>query len=231
MPWPRAIFAVDILLPQRHPHAERDVNPVNFLIPAARCECRSSAPRHESANLCQVNPWIFLCAAILLSLERICYLWIWRNPDAFQQWCARLKIPSSREPVDVLRLLFYGFKALQGLVFVGWCFIYGNGALFPLSGSVGSLGLGTALIVVGQTLNLSVFYRLGKVGVFYGNKFGHQILWCKKFPFTWFNHPQYTGALLSIWGFFLVMRFPHDDWYILPVLETVYYASGAYFER
>jgi len=27
------------------------------------------------------------------------------------------------------------------------------------------------------------------------------------------------------------MRFPHDDWYILPALETVYYVLGAYFER
>ena len=52
-----------------------------------------------------------------------------------------------------------------------------------------------------------------------------------KVSLLWFKHPQYTGALLSIWGFFLVMRFPHDDWYILPALETVYYVLGAYFER
>ncbi|HVO70401.1 MAG TPA: methyltransferase, partial [Aggregatilineaceae bacterium] len=107
----------------------------------------------------------------------------------------------------------------------------GNGALFPLSGSVLSCSVGMGLIVFGQILNLGVFYRLGKVGVFYGNRFGHQVSWCRKFPFSWFKHPQYTGALLSIWGFFLVMRFPHDDWYLLPALETVYYVLGTHFER
>ncbi len=94
-----------------------------------------------------------------------------------------------------------------------------------------SFSVGMGLIVFGQILNLSVFYRLGKTGVFYGNRFGHQIPWCRRFPFSWFKHPQYVGALLSIWGFFLVMRFPHDDWYLLPALETVYYVLGAHFER
>ena len=78
---------------------------------------------------------------------------------------------------------------------------------------------------------MSVLYRLGKVGVFYGNKFGHAIPWCRAFPFSLLKHPQYVGAVLTIWGFFLVMRFPHDDWYLLPTLETVYYVLGTYFEQ
>jgi phosphatidyl-N-methylethanolamine N-methyltransferase len=116
-------------------------------------------------------------------------------------------------------------------VFVGWCYFFGNGLLVPLSGSPWSLGGGAALVVIGQTLNLSVFYRLGKVGVFYGEKFGYEVRWCHEFPFSLLKHPQYAGTLLSIWGFFLAMRFPHEDWYILPALETVYYSLGAYFER
>lgn len=168
---------------------------------------------------------------VLLSGERIAYLWIWRHPEAFRAWCDRLEMLDSRDPVDVLQWLFYGFKVLQCSVFLGWCFIHSDGGLFPLSGSVASFALGTALLIVGQILNASVFYRLGKVGVFYGNRFGHQVLWCRKFPFSCLKHPQYTGALLSIWGFFLVMRFPHDDWYILPALETVYYSLGAHLER
>lgn len=113
-----------------------------------------------------MSTWIFLCAAILLSLERICYLWIWRAPDAFRAWYKRFEVLDSRDPVDVLRLLFFGFKGLQITVFFAWCFIYGDGALLPLSGSALSLSLGAVLIVVGQMLNVSVFYRLGKVGVF-----------------------------------------------------------------
>jgi methylene-fatty-acyl-phospholipid synthase len=101
----------------------------------------------------------------------------------------------------------------------------------PLRGGVLSLVVGGALIVVGQSLNLSVFYRLGRVGVFYGNRFGYEISWRREFPFSLLQHPQYVGTVLSIWGFFLVLRFPHDDWYLLPTLETVYYAVGAYFEQ
>ena len=131
----------------------------------------------------------------------------------------------------MLRFLFYGFKILQFTVFIGWCYFHGNGSLTPFSGDLWSLAPGVVLIVGGQTLNLSVFYRLGKVGVFYGDKFGYHVPWCHRFPFSLFKHPQYAGTLLSIWGFFLVMRFPHDDWYLLPLLETGYYTLGAYLER
>ena len=36
--------------------------------------------------------------------------------------------------------------------------------------------------------------------------------------------------MLTIWGFFLLLRFPHDDWFLLPVLETLYYAVGTFLE-
>lgn len=45
------------------------------------------------------------------------------------------------------------------------------------------------------------------------------------------RHPQYVGAVLSIWGFFILLRYPEpDDWVTLPLLETAYYALGARFE-
>jgi hypothetical protein len=94
-----------------------------------------------------------------------------------------------------------------------------------------NLGFGATLMIAGQALNVSVFHRLGKLGVFYGNKLGYRIPWSRKFPFSCLKHPQYVGALMTIWGFFLVMRFPADDWYLLPVLETLYYGFGAYFEH
>jgi len=37
--------------------------------------------------------------------------------------------------------------------------------------------------------------------------------------------------VLTIWGFFVLMRFPAGDRLFVPVLETVYYAVGAHFER
>jgi len=86
------------------------------------------------------------------------------------------------------------------------------------------------LILIGQTLNFGVFYRLGLIGVFYGNRFGYEIPWCRKFPFSLVDHPQYCGAAISIWGFFLAMRYPFSDWYLLPALETVYFSLGAQLE-
>ena len=175
--------------------------------------------------------WALLGVAVLLSLERLCYVWIWRAPEAFRTWCARPAVARVGEPVDIVQKLFYGFKVIQSVVFVGWCYVYSHGALWPLSGSAWSLGLGGTLLVVGQILNMSVFYRLGKVGVFYGNKLGYALPWCRAFPFSVLEHPQYVGTVLSIWGFFLVMRFPYDDWYLLPIVETMYYVLGAYFEQ
>ena len=135
------------------------------------------------------------------------------------------------EPVDALRRIFYGFKALQLLVFVGWCYLYGDGSLLPASGSVLPPVAGLLLIAIGQVFNIGVFFRLGNQGVFYGNRFGFEIPWNEAFPFSLLKHPQYVGAVLSIWGFFIAMRFPRADWYLIPSLETVYYFLGACLEQ
>lgn len=175
--------------------------------------------------------WAFLGAAVLLSLERLCYIWAWRAPESFRAFCDRPAVAAFGDPVTVLQKLFYCFKGIQFAVFFGWCYFHGYGSFSLLSGGLVALAVGTASIFAGQFLNFSVFYRLGKIGVFYGNKFGYVIPWCREFPFSLLQHPQYVGALLSIWGFFLALRFPHDDWYILPTLQTAYYVLGAYFEQ
>ena len=172
-----------------------------------------------------------LAIALVLGLERICYVWIWRHADTFQRLCARPGLAIFGQPVDILQKLFYGFKAVQLTVFLWWCMVYGQVSPPMVSSRALALGGGTALIVAGQVLNFMVFYRLGKIGVFYGNKFGHTLPRCSRFPFSLLRHPQYVGAVSSIWGFFLAMRFPQDDWYLLPALETLYYVWGAHFEQ
>lgn len=167
--------------------------------------------------------WIFLAAAAVLSLERIAYVWIWRAPHSFRAVCAN--------PVDALRNLFYVFKALQGAVFLGWWYVVGDDKLWPPAAGPLPLAIAGASIVFGQMLNLGVFYRLGHVGVFYGNRLGYDVPRCEEFPFSLLDHPQYVGTLLTIWGLFAMMRFPHDDWWALPALETVYYLVGARFEN
>ena len=173
----------------------------------------------------------FLVAAALLSLERICYVWIWRAPDDFRAAVSAVRVPGVDDPVDAVRALFYVFKVLQIAVFLWWCDVHGTGVWWPPAGNPVALILGTAMIAFGQMLSLAVFWRLGRVGVFYGARFGRVVPWCREFPFSVTAHPQYVGTVLSIWGFFLVMRFPYGDWYALPALETIYYALGARLEQ
>lgn len=173
----------------------------------------------------------FLIAAAALSVERICYIIVWHRPESFRAFCSHPIVACFGSPVAVLQKLFYGFKVIQLTVFLDWCYRYGNGSIWPICTSRLPLVVGVASIVLGQTFNLSVFYRLRSVGVFYGHKFGFEVPWTGEFPFSLLKHPQYVGATLSIWGFFMVMRFPHDDWYVIPALETVYYVLGAHFEE
>lgn len=169
-------------------------------------------------------------AAALLSLERLTYAAVWRAPNAFRRWSHR-HAPQFSGPVDTLLWLFVAFKVLQVAVFVAWCVIHGGGRFWPFSSDLRVHLTGVALLLIGQALNMSVFRALGRTGVFYGNRFGHAVPWQRRFPFTWFEHPQYLGTVLSIWGVFVVMRFPAPDWLFIPALETVYYAIGTYFER
>jgi len=172
-----------------------------------------------------------MLAAALLALERICYVAAWQAPDAFRDWCATWIRSAGGDPVRALATLFVFFKGVQAVVFVGWCVAMGDGQLRAPDATLLSTISGGALIAFGQFLNASVFMRLGSAGVFYGNRFGVPIAWLEGFPFSWFRHPQYLGAVTTIWGFFLLMRYPAPDWSILPLLETVYYALGAHLEE
>lgn len=166
-------------------------------------------------------------AGALLGVERAVYVWIARAPASFRRWCARGLHGRLGEPVSAVQWLFLAFKILQVGVFVGWC--AGRDGTF-LSLHAASLGVGAALLVIGQGLNVLVLYRLGRVGMFFGDRFGYDVPWCRAFPFSVLTHPQYVGAVLSIWGFFLVARFPERDWFLVPMLETALYVAGACLE-
>ena len=173
----------------------------------------------------------FVLAAMALSLERLCYIWVWRRPEVFRARIARLSRVVAIDPVTAVRLLFYAFKVLQFTVFVAWLYVFGHGEIWTAPRPSGVVASGVALIIAGQILNVAVFLRLGSVGVFYGSRFGHDVPWVDAFPFSWLKHPQYLGTVLSIWGLFVAVRFPAPDWYVLPLLETAYYALGARLEQ
>jgi len=174
--------------------------------------------------------WVLLICAILLSFERLTYYFVSHNPEKWRQLCGEGALARLGGPVDALRRLFYIFKVLQLSLFFFWCMLYGQ-TLLPLpTAPLPALAFGATLIAFGLLMNFSVFSRLGKVGVFYGAQLGYSVPWINGFPFSLFRHPQYLGTLASIWGFFIVMRYPHGDWIYLPLLETVYYAWGARHE-
>lgn len=177
-----------------------------------------------------MSPGAILGAAVALSLERACYVWIARAPAAFRRASAHPVVSWIGEPIAVVRALFCAFKLLQAAVFAWWFWGHGEGALMPADAGALPPAVGGVLILVGQALNLAVFYRLGSVAVFYGDRLGYEVPWCREFPFSLLAHPQYVGAVLTIWGVFLVMRFPHPDWFALPALETAYYAAGTWLE-
>jgi phosphatidyl-N-methylethanolamine N-methyltransferase len=173
---------------------------------------------------------VLAIAAALLSLERACYVAITRAPEAFRIVCAWPTLARRGTPIAIVVMLFCMFKALQLGVFAAWCWVHGDGDLVPTHGSPRIFGLAVTLVLVGQIFNVAVFYRLGRIGVFFGDRLGYVVRRCQEFPFSVLSHPQYVGTLLTIWGLFLAARFPHDDWYALPVLETAYYAAGAWLE-
>ena len=57
-----------------------------------------------------------------------------------------------------------------------------------------------------QALNIGIFRAIGHAGVYYGFKLGHTIPWHDGFPFNVVPHPQYVGAVMSIWGAVALVR-------------------------
>ena len=169
-------------------------------------------------------------AAVLLAAERASYVLIARRPDLFLALYARLDPTRASTPITAVERLFFAFKGLQFGVFIAWCYVHGGRFPWPAPHGPFVLALSWALAIAGQILVVSTFYQLGRTGVFFGDQLGYAVPRCRAFPFSLLAHPQYVGTLLTIWGGFMLVRFPHDDWWALPLLETVYYLGGMWLE-
>ena len=144
--------------------------------------------------------WPLLVAALLLSPERICYVWIARYPQAFRRVCRTPAVAWIGDPIVVVAVLFGVFKIVQFLVFLWWLYLHAPGGIWPPIPAPAVLATAGVLAVVGQILNFGVFYRLGAIGVFFGDRLGHVVPWRRDFPFSWVAHPQYVGTVLTIWA-------------------------------
>ena len=74
---------------------------------------------------------LFLAAALLLGLERLFYVWVWRHPETFCDLCRRPALWFLGTPVDGVQRFFYVFKVIQIGVFLVWCGYFGDGASGP----------------------------------------------------------------------------------------------------
>lgn len=97
-----------------------------------------------------------------------------------------------------------------------------------------------ALMGAGQVLNVGIYKAIGKAGtrlvplpvlaslvvvrylgagVYYGTRLGRTIPWVSGFPFNVVRHPQYVGAVLTIWGLYaLTLTAAHNAAGYLPLM-------------
>ncbi len=83
-----------------------------------------------------------------------------------------------------------------------------------------------------QVLNISVYNTLSTNGVYYGTKLGKKVGWVRGFPFNTVSHPQYLGAVLTVWGVAsLLWDLSPPGLLILAGYWTALYAMTAFWEQ
>lgn len=119
------------------------------------------------------------------------------------------------------------FKLVQVVAFSLWYLPRFGLDLPPTLPDLPSMALAAYLLVFGQVLNACVWHQIGIEGVCYGVKFGRKIPWCTQFPYSVMNDPQYFGAIMTVWGLFLLTSgavASPVEWITIPVIETILYA-------
>lgn len=78
-----------------------------------------------------------------------------------------------------------------------------------------------SLLTVGQVLNISVYYKLGIIGIYYGNKLGYKFKWINSYPFNVVSNPQYLGCIFTLCGLYGLIHFPY-----LLYSTSIYHITG-----
>mmetsp|Transcript_6059 Transcript_6059/g.21531 ORF Transcript_6059/g.21531 Transcript_6059/m.21531 type:complete len:168 (-) Transcript_6059:97-600(-) len=95
--------------------------------------------------------------------------------------------------------------------------------------------VGLQMVILGQILNTAIYRAIGKNGVYYGCKFGMHIPWCSGFPFNVVTaHPQYLGAVLTVYGGVLLSASPAHvaaGYFGLAHVQALLYVYMAYVEH
>jgi hypothetical protein len=191
-------------------------------------------------------------AVAALAVERMCYTVLWLFPRTITRVCAECRV----QPVNAIVAVFAANKVIQLAAFLGFRLLVAAAAErdddaprrdarlggCPFASSDGALALalapwraivGVALCALGQTLNLATYAAIGKDGVYYGCRYGREVPWCERFPFTASRHPQYVGAATTAWGLCVLAatdEAARRGWFGLAVVQSAYYAYMARVE-
>ena len=154
----------------------------------------------------------------LLALPNAIYIWLWILPGAWINTTKRAtpifggswpsdKTSQGDKACQYLAVLAHTIKMIQAACVVAWFRLYSPDSLTVssvLAQPAWRLVLGVAGVAFGQCLNVAIYAAIGRNGVYYGSRLGAPLgPWCSGFPFNIpvvGRHPQYTGALLSLWG-------------------------------
>uniref|UniRef100_A0A7S0ZLY2 phosphatidyl-N-methylethanolamine N-methyltransferase n=1 Tax=Timspurckia oligopyrenoides TaxID=708627 RepID=A0A7S0ZLY2_9RHOD len=139
---------------------------------------------------------LFLCAA----LPHIFYYVVWTNPKRYQSLIQKA-FAHKVHPVDAFASTASAFKLIQLIALITWTILV-LGYPIPLP-QIEFMIAGSALLVIGQVLNVSIYTAIGKAGVYYGVRLGKSVPWCSGFPFNVVSHPQYVGSVLTVWAVLL----------------------------
>jgi len=152
---------------------------------------------------CLARPLWWICE-LGIAVNYIMHALIWYYPTAFTKACKQQPLATlGSHPVDVFSKLEVVAKLLQGASLL---------ALLGLSGCKAAAATIVVaptwcwavlilFVVVGQTLNFSMYQAIGNAGVYYGFKLGSTVPWCYGFPFNvGLRHPQYVGVVFTLWG-------------------------------
>merc|ERR1712228_796583 len=157
-----------------------------------------------------------------------------RRGSVFAQYC---KDTLRRHPCKVFELFVAFFKVVQ--------FSYGtydvcvthekcDKLMDPSKFLLVNVLLGTALLAVGQVLNVTVYRAIGKDGVYYAKQFGMPTLpWYEGFPYNVLENPQYVGVIMTCWGIYVILGDslnPLDIFYCVPWAFTIIYGWSILYE-
>lgn len=159
----------------------------------------------------------------ILSLPHLLYVWLWTRPQDLRNVAER--------PVATFANLAYALKGVQFATVIYW-WMQTQGNVFEWKDTnLLQVVLAAALLAIGQALNVGIYRAIGKPGVYYGCRLGESVPWHDGFPFNVVRHPQYVGAVLTVWGMVsLVFRTTHPGLLGVATFWTTLYTITALIE-